>query len=93
MTRWYLGLALVALAALGLIALLLVYLAALAGGWGQLFWWGVTAWIALRIVGLAYPPRRGPVLPPRRHEPAADAHDAAVSVAAVLGVRDALHRK
>ncbi len=55
--------------------------------------WGLAGWICLRILG--FPPRpAAPSLPIRRNPVTPDdAHDAAIGIAAVLGARDAIHRR
>lgn len=55
--------------------------------------WLLIAWIGLRVLGLRLTPP-APSLPIRRRPPARDdAHDAAIGIAAVLGARDAIHRR
>ncbi|HSK47581.1 MAG TPA: hypothetical protein VLA05_06205 [Coriobacteriia bacterium] len=57
----------------------------------ELFWWIVGLWISARLLWWSWGPRRQPRLRvPARPEDSA--HDAAIAVSAVLGVRDGLRR-
>ena len=56
----------------------------------ELIWWIILIYIAIRLVWWLWRPAP-PTLLRSGARRQADAHDAAVSVAAVLGVRDGLH--
>lgn len=58
---------------------------------GELVWWGLAAWLSARLLSWSWGPRRQPRLRvPTR--PKDSAHDAAIAISAVLGVRDGLRR-
>ncbi len=58
--------------------------------WSDVLWWTIGGFIALRLLWWGRGPKKA--TPPRRI-PSDGAHDAAVALSAVLGVRDGVRRE